>query len=105
LSLLIERRSGPVVAALAAATRRAAQDAWKQLEAVYLTSTDTLPLSACDFAAPKQPARLPWVAVIVLDPDQAPEWAVDLCTAVTQAWLRWREEVRHDSSRDDPPVP
>lgn len=80
-------RNVPIVSCGVADTLEAAAEIWPGLEDLYLHITDAGALAGADFAAPREPESLPWLAVVLLGPVVGFDWLGDFERCLAWAWL------------------
>lgn len=78
----------PLVTLAVADTEEAAA-IWPEIERLYLSLTDRA-MARADFAAPRQPASPPWLAVVILSARAGVAWLSDLERRLAWAWLESR---------------
>ena len=60
---------------------------WEAIERLYLRVTDLPVMRSADYALPKRPTSLPWLAVVLTSPSFLPHWAGDFERCLAWTWI------------------
>lgn len=81
----------PILTLGAATTADEAAIVWPALESLYFQVTESPVMRVADFAASRQPASLPWLAVALNSPHLCPSWAGDFERCLAWAWINQKK--------------